>query len=262
MRKGRSSMRPKQGEQTAPQHRHIQDNIVNDIIRGTYKKGMMIPNQAELAEKYGVSRTTIRKATDKLIQNGILRSIKGVGTFVCDYDENIHQVYRSTSCAEAQCLRNYLTSKTITIQRMNATRAISKQLKIEIGEPVVYIERVRLLAGHPFAFQASYLSGARVGGVPFTKDLLDQGSLFRVLEEYAGMQPAFQDEEFRAIGCPKAVADHLGIDAQTPVIMIFRTVYTEDNAVMEYCEDYECTDYKGVLIRTYARSEYERRGDS
>ena len=73
MRKGRLSMRPKQGEQTAPQHRHIQDNIVNDIIRGTYKKGMMIPNQAELAEKYGVSRTTIRKATDKLIQNGILR---------------------------------------------------------------------------------------------------------------------------------------------------------------------------------------------
>lgn len=255
-------MRSRRGESGAPQHKCIQDNIVNDIIRGTYKKGVMIPNQTELAEKYGVSRTTIRKATDKLIQNGILRSIKGVGTFVCDYDENIHQIYRSTSCAEAQCLRNYLTSKTITIQKMNATKAISKQLNIQIGEPVVYIERIRLLAGRPFAFQVSYLNGTRVEGVPFTKELLDHGSLFHALEEYAGMRPAFQDEEFRAIGCPKAIADYLEIDAQSPVIMIFRTVYTEENTVMEYCEDYESTDYKGVLIRTYARSEYERRGDS
>ncbi|MDE7221120.1 MAG: GntR family transcriptional regulator, partial [Oscillospiraceae bacterium] len=234
-----------------PEPKLIQDSIEHDLIRGVYEKGSMIPKQEFFSQKFGVSRTTVRKATDELIRNGILVSIKGKGTYVCDYGENVHLPVRPI-IAERTENRHKLLSRTLSIETIPATEAIAKQLRIPTGNDVVRIERVRLLDGKPLCIQISFLNGVDVKDVVFTKEYLDEGSLFRLLEEKAGLVAAFQDEVMRAIGCPPRIAACLDMEPQAPVIMIFRTAYARDGRVMEYCEDYENTDFQGLSICTRA----------
>lgn len=245
------------GHNGLPEHKLIQDSIVNDIIRGVYEKGAMIPKQEFFSQKFGVSRSTVRRATDELIRNGILTSVKGKGTFVCDYGENVPQAVRPANAEPQGNNRTVLTSKTISIQKIIATEAVAKRLQMPIGSEVVYIERIRLQDGKPLCVQISYLNGEYVRDITFTKEYLDRGSLFQLLEEQAGLVSSFQDEVMRAVGCPSTVAAYLQMEPQTPIIMIFRTVYAEDGRIMEYCEDYENTDFKGIHFRTRALRELQ-----
>lgn len=238
------------------EHKLIQDAIVNDIIRGVYEKGDMIPKQEFFSQKFGVSRATVRRATDELIRNGILSSVKGKGTFVCDYGENIPQAVRPLATEQEES-RNGLLSRTVSIQKIRATAAVAKRLRISIGSEVVYIERVRLLDQKPLCVQISYLNGEDVEGISFTKEYLDTGSLFQLLKEKVGLVPSYQDEVIRAVSCPSTVAAHLQMEPQAPVVMIFRTVYAEDGRIMEYCEDYENTEFKGIRYRTRAIRDFQ-----
>lgn len=231
------------------EHEMIRDAIVNDIIRGVYEKGAAIPKQELLSEKYGVSRTTVRRATDVLIQNGILTSVKGKGTFVNEYHENVPQDVKIIREDHAERLSEP-RAKTITIQKIVATETIARQLQIPTGSEVVYIERIRLLEGIPISVQISYLNGADVKNVQFTKEYLDKGSMFYLMERQAGLYASHQDEIVRAIGCPSSIASYLHLEPQSPVVMIFRTVFTTDGRIMEYCEDYENTAYKGLHFCT------------
>ncbi|MCG8523163.1 MAG: winged helix-turn-helix domain-containing protein, partial [Pseudomonadales bacterium] len=49
-----------------------------------YKKGEFLPGEVELAQKLGVSRNTIRQATNKLEYEGLIIRKKGYGTKVAE----------------------------------------------------------------------------------------------------------------------------------------------------------------------------------
>lgn len=54
------------------------------ISLGEYAPGDRLPIEAELAKRYGVSRTTVRSALRQLEANSLVRTQHGVGTFVAD----------------------------------------------------------------------------------------------------------------------------------------------------------------------------------
>ena len=56
---------------------------MNDIRSGVYGEGDQLPNEPQLAEALGVSRMTANKAILSLVSVGVLRRLKGKGTFVC-----------------------------------------------------------------------------------------------------------------------------------------------------------------------------------
>ncbi len=60
----------------------IVNDITNKIATGEFRVGQQIPVEAELTEKYGVSRITIQKAMSILVAQGYLKRISGKGTFV------------------------------------------------------------------------------------------------------------------------------------------------------------------------------------
>ena len=60
----------------------ISDQI---LLEKRYIPGQKLPNEHELAEELGVSRTSIREAIKTLVANGLLRVERGRGTFVCEH---------------------------------------------------------------------------------------------------------------------------------------------------------------------------------
>lgn len=241
----------------APLHKIIRDYIINEIMRGTYEAGSMLPKQEVLAEQFGVSRTTVRKAVDDLSERGVLMAVKGKGTYVCQYKRDRHRLERSLSYSDAAHLKKSLTSKLIDLRIIEAQRGVAKQLGILPGDSVWVIERLRIVNAVAENYQITHLNHSLVRHIDFRSEDMEQRSLFDLLAQKAGLIPAYHDEEIRAVRCPAKVAKHLRIEENDPVLLIFRTVYTEDNVPMEYCEDYECTDVKGLKITTRSRPQKE-----
>ena len=65
-----------------PKYQQIAEVLREEIIKGTYAVGNVIPTEAKLQEQFDVSRHTIRQALSILINEGYLRSEKGSGTYV------------------------------------------------------------------------------------------------------------------------------------------------------------------------------------
>lgn len=63
-------------------YRKIYQDLINGIMDGTYPTGSRLPSEMELAEQYGVSRITSKKALEMLADRGLVFRQPGKGTFV------------------------------------------------------------------------------------------------------------------------------------------------------------------------------------
>ncbi|MEV8314946.1 GntR family transcriptional regulator [Streptomyces sp. NPDC059900] len=63
----------------------LEGRLREEILTGRYPAGSYLPPERELADGYGVTRTTLKHAFGRLIQAGLLETRHGVGTRVRDY---------------------------------------------------------------------------------------------------------------------------------------------------------------------------------
>ena len=74
-------------------HAKIVDDLNQKIGTGVYTAGMYLPSEKQLAEQYGVSISTIRKALSELDQRGFVKTLNGKGTLVTEpNDTKIRQL--------------------------------------------------------------------------------------------------------------------------------------------------------------------------
>ena len=73
-----------------PLYLQIDAAIRNDIQTHIYKAGDKLPTEVELSQKYNVSKITIRKAMDKLSQDGMVQKVQGKGTFVLPRKDKVN----------------------------------------------------------------------------------------------------------------------------------------------------------------------------
>lgn len=240
-------------------YKMIRQQIISDIERGVYQPGDTIPKQIELAQKYQVSRGTIRKALDELIRRGVLITTKGTGTVVAELDRGYKDIYRPLSFSDSKRVeKKNLKSKVLEIKYIYAEPWLARQLQISVGSKVVFLRRVRILEKVPENYQCSYLSVDRLKGMEIEKIDLENGSLFEAIREKTGLYAAMKNEEIRAVHCPDFVAKELHIGENEPVVLVMRTVFGQDAKPLEYCEDYECTDIKGLFFTTRSQLQIDR----
>ena len=59
----------------------LEDNLRHDILSGKFPGRSRLPSESVLAARYSICRSTVRKALDRLEQDGLLYRVKGSGTF-------------------------------------------------------------------------------------------------------------------------------------------------------------------------------------
>lgn len=60
----------------------IAQTLRTDISEGRYTPGDRLPTEAEMAARFGVNRHTVRHALARLVEDGLVRTRRGAGTFV------------------------------------------------------------------------------------------------------------------------------------------------------------------------------------
>ncbi|WP_100656538.1 histidine utilization repressor [Alteromonas flava] len=68
-----------------PRYIAIKAGLVDAIEQGEMCSGEQVPSENQLAQQYGVSRMTARRALSELVEEGILMRSQGLGTFVADH---------------------------------------------------------------------------------------------------------------------------------------------------------------------------------
>lgn len=66
----------------SPKYRQIVNRIVSEMREGTYKVGDALPTERRLMDAFGVSRHTVRQATQALKQMGVIDARQGKGSVV------------------------------------------------------------------------------------------------------------------------------------------------------------------------------------
>src|SRR5438046_1912305 len=76
------SVRPIDRSSPVPYYYQLQEILKEEIERGRWGPGDMLPSEAEISVMFGVSRTAIRQALDVLGSDGQIYRVKGKGTIV------------------------------------------------------------------------------------------------------------------------------------------------------------------------------------
>lgn len=140
-----------------PIYYQLGEQIKALIEKGELKPGDALPPEREFAEKYQISRMTVRQAFTQLVNEGYLYRMQGKGTFVAE--RKIEQLLQGvTSFSEDMKARGLEpSSELIRFEMQPAAASIAEQLSIDESDPVYEIERIRLADGVPMALETSYL---------------------------------------------------------------------------------------------------------
>ncbi|MFW6695789.1 GntR family transcriptional regulator [Streptomyces sp. MAR4 CNX-425] len=177
-----------------------------------------LPSERELMQRYEVSRMTVRRALERLVQEGRVYRVHGVGTFVAD-PATISKSLRLTSFSEDIRARNMTPgSRLLHLATTAADMACSRDLFVAPGTPLVHVSRLRLADGEPMCLERVWLPEAFAPGLV---DLGELDSLYELLERQ-GARPETADQTIRATVVDAEEAELLGVPAHFPAIVVQR----------------------------------------
>lgn len=139
-----------------PMYRQLSNIIRTNVENGVYEANQKIPTEMELGKKYNVSRVTVRKALEELVEDGILLRKQGKGTFISE-KKTTNVNYPQTSFADACLLSGKKpTTRLLSYSMEIPTKKIAEFFGIEQTEMVIKIRRIRMADGEPIILEIDY----------------------------------------------------------------------------------------------------------
>lgn len=230
-----------------PLYYKMKKDIEDKILNGTYKSGDYIPSEPELEKYYKVSRTTVRKAINMLVDEGYMTIIRGMGTKVSPSKLNVKtsELMSFTELMKMQGMSPSVCD--IKINRIKPTTEIAAALEIAPTEEVFEIYRIRTADGEPITTNTSYIPCKYIEDYDLSL-LESKQSLYRVLEEDFNIIISATDDTITAIKATSALADILRVSKNDPILKIERRAYDKNDNIIEHCVIYIRADrYKHTI---------------
>jgi GntR family transcriptional regulator len=210
--------------------------------------GDRLPSDAQLCERFGVSRMTARQAVQIVASDGLIERRRGAGTFV-----RARPVERDLgsplSFSEAMRARGMeASSETLTWGRVDPTDDERQALRLDAGEGAYALERLRLADGTPMAIERAVMPEALA--VSLEGDF-ESGSLHEAFQRL-GRVPERAHAEVTAHRATKRQRELLGLPSSGIVICERRTIFDQDHQPLERtvtCYAPNRFSFRAVLVR-------------
>jgi GntR family transcriptional regulator len=217
----------------APLYDLIEQNLRELILHDQLHMGEAVPSEWELADLYGVSRLTVRNALDNLTRQGWLIRRHGVGTFVAHPKITEISPSKLSFTEQMRVIGRIPSSQLISLRVVLAEGEVASQLKLEMGEPVVEIVRLRLADGEPILLETSFLSQKRFPLLE-TATELTSSSLYEWLVTHYQTSVAVMDQTLEPVMLNEVQARQLETQPGTPAMLSKVLAYTNGGDPIEY----------------------------
>lgn len=217
----------------SPLYQQIRELITKSLASGEWGPGDIIPSESELAERFGVSQGTVRKAIDEMAAENLLVRRQGKGTFVDTHDDP-RSFFRFLRLAANDGKPLTLKSVPLECWRAKAGTDVARTLALEPGAPIIILRRLLQNGDQPAVFDELYLPGELF--TDLTLDILKSSelSLYSLFESRYSVRMIRADERLRAISADRVSAQLLQVAEGSPLLLVERVTYTYGNKPVEW----------------------------
>lgn len=214
-------------DEGGPLYLQLARSLREHISSGDIGPGGALPSERDLSEMAGMSRVTVRKAIEQLIEEGVLVRKQGSGTFVA---RRIETPGGKLSSFSDDTLSRGEAPGVVWINKTYAqpTEEEAAALQIPATAQVARLGRVRLAGGEPLAIEHAVVPAQ------FLPDLDVLGdSLYQALDRH-GFRPTFGVQRVRASLATPTEAGILSVRQNSEVLRIERVTRIPDGRIVEF----------------------------
>lgn len=215
--------------QSSPLWVRLAAGLEDAITTGSLPPGARLENEVALSERLSLSRPTVRRAIQELVDKGLLVRRRGVGTQVV-HGSVARQIDLTSLHDDLERTGRVPSTRVLDVTFARAPAEITEQLGLDSHSPVLKIRRVRFADAVPIAVLENYLPEAfgditaeTLNEVGLYHELRARGVTLRVARQRIGARRASLDEGLL-----------LDIGRGAPVLTMDRTAYDADGAAVEY----------------------------
>lgn len=206
-----------------PKYYLLKQELIRKINSDELLEDHMIPSERKLIDTYGLSRITVRRAINDLVNEGYLYKIQGKGTYVKG-DKRKQDLFSITSCTDDIINLGMTPSrKVLNVEVMEAYPKRSRQLEIDRGEQIVTVDRVYFANDEPINHTIAYLPAKYFPKLE-AHDFETQ-SLYTVLEQEYGVVITRATRTIEAVIAEGETAELLEVEEGVPIILFRGTTF-------------------------------------
>ena len=215
-----------------PLYQQLSDEIKEQILLGKLKAGDRLMTEAELSQQYEVSRITVRKAIELLVDEGYVLRKQGIGTFIAEKklrrvvdSENLVRSFSETSRMSGQ----EPSSELLSVEWILPDASIQHHLHIGEDEKVLKIVRLRKIDGVPVMVETYHY--------PQKMDFLLQsnltGSTYEVFRQHE-LVPSHAVRTVEICYATEEEARLLGVEENQPLLLQTEETTDQNHQVLHY----------------------------
>lgn len=231
-----------QRNSSTPLYQQIAEILSVGIHSGRYKPGDKLPSENELCRIYSVSRMTVRLALSQLLQQGLIESIHGKGSFV---RQSVFLGRRKIMSFSETLRRRGLRGRTV-IESCGETEDAS------FAGECFNLNLLAFTEDNPFALYCSYMPmelGQKMKAA--AEQGVREGRPFSSYElyQYLDQKPARVEQEFSAANADAELAALLKVSKGKAVLVVRSYYYDENDVLLEFKRAYYRPDLSAFCIQ-------------
>jgi DNA-binding GntR family transcriptional regulator len=231
-----------------PLYFQISRLIEESVDRGDLTPGERLPNEIEFAESLAISRPTMRKALDHLVDKGLLTRKQGVGTRVANAQVR-RRVALTSLFEDLAAAGRQPETQVLALDPVCHDRHAARGLGLHTDGPMLYVERLRLADGRPLAILRNWLPSRFAD---LTAADLESTGLYQLLAQRHG-RPAVAKQRITAVPAGATEARLLDVKRNAPLISMQRTAFDAAGHTVEWADNLYRADAYAIEVTVFNR---------
>jgi GntR family transcriptional regulator len=214
-----------------PMYYQVAQQLEHAIETGELAPGTRLDGELALAAQLGVSRPTLRRAIEYLVDRGYLVRRRAVGTQVV-HPKVRRPVELTSLYDDLTASRKDPRTRVLSLEAVPASDRVAHALGLEDGTDVLALERLRSADGQPLAIMRNWLP---LGVVELDAERLERAGLYQLMRN-AGVTLHLASQTIGARGATAPEAKLLNAAKGEPLLTMERTTYNENGQPVELAD--------------------------
>lgn len=206
----------------------VASTLENEILQGKFQANEKLSTEEELMRRFQVSRNTIRRALNILVDQGYVYQVQGSGLFLREFSRPGCITIRKMQGLTKELAGENMNSRIIELSLVLADEKLAAKMKCELGDSLYYIKRLRFVNGDPLVLEEAYYNKELV---PYLNAEIAESSIYRYITEDLRLKIGFADKLIYCEKLSKEDGLHLKLPEGDPALVAENTVFLNTGIV-------------------------------